>query len=413
MRPIYLGDSWLIRQLRALIRDRLTPTGRVIFWCVLLTTGVGFSSLAIRIYLLWAALVCFCFASMVGARLARTQLKFRPEAPQRATSGVPVRLEVEVTAVSATRGEDLLRWYCDRDLERDARHLPIPELEVGEKHRVSSEIVFPKRGVYRFPRLVQENIFPFGWWRDLLDHPIDQATLVYPSYTPLSKLDIPVGRRYQPGGISLSSYLGDSTEFLSTREFREGDSIRSIHWRSWARLGKPIVKEYQEEYFCRIALILDTYAGDAGQSEETFEAAVSVSAAVADHLSKMEYVIDIFAAGPEIYHFQAGRSLAYFQDVMDILACIESSPSKVPFETLEPVLLDHLENITTTVVVLLDWDASRERLLRTIRERGSEVKVILVREGQAKQDVAEIEEYSRRGFRQLTAQEVNDGVDEL
>lgn len=413
MKSIYLGESWLIRQLRALIRDRLTVSGRVVFWCVILTTGVGLSSLAIRIYLLWAALICFCLVSIVGARLARTRLRLSAEAPQRATAGVPVAFEVLVEAKSLTRGEDRLRWFCDRDLERDQRHLLIPALAPGQTCRVRSDIVFPGRGLYRFPRIVQENIFPFGWWRDLIDHSVDQATLVYPSYTPLSKLDIPVGRRYQPGGISLSSYLGDSTEFLSTREFREGDSIRSIHWKSWARLGKPIVKEYQEEYFCRIALILDTFALDAGQEAETFEAAVSISAAVADYLSQMEYVIDIFAAGPEIYHFQAGRSLAYFQDVMDILACIEASKSAVPFESLEPVLLDHLENITTTVVVLLDWDPARERLLRTIRERGSEVKVVLVREGPPKEDVAGIEEYSRQGFRHLTPTEIREGVEEL
>ena len=39
----------------------------------------------------------------------------------------------------------------------------------------------------------------------------------------------------------------------------EGDPLRKIHWRSWARRGKPVVKEYQEEYFSRIALVLDTF----------------------------------------------------------------------------------------------------------------------------------------------------------
>jgi hypothetical protein len=35
--------------------------------------------------------------------------------------------------------------------------------------------------------------------------------------------------------------------------------VRRIDFRSWARLGKPVVREYQEEYYCRIALILDTH----------------------------------------------------------------------------------------------------------------------------------------------------------
>lgn len=57
----------------------------------------------------------------------------------------------------------------------------------------------------------------------------------------------------------LSSSTGDAIEFVGTRDYREGDPPRNIHWRSWARRGAPVVKEYQEEYFCRIALILDTF----------------------------------------------------------------------------------------------------------------------------------------------------------
>ena len=408
---IYLGDSWLIRQLRALLRDRLTANGRIVFWCIVLTSGVGLASFAIRIYILWAALIAFSAISIVGARLARTRLQLDCELPGRATAHIPVDCDVLVRALSKTHGEDRLRWVCDREPHRDPYHAVVPALEIDDRATVRSQLTFPRRGMYRFSALVQENIFPFGWWRDLVRHPVDQTVLVYPEYTPLASLDIPVGRRYQPGGISLSSYLGDSTEFLSTREFRQGDSIRSIHWKSWARLGKPIVKEYQEEYFCRIALILDTFAHDAGQDEETFEASISLAAAVADHLSKLEYVIDIFAAGPEIYHFQAGRSLAYFKDVMDILACLEASRG-VPFETLEPVLLDNLENITTTIVVLLDWDSSRRRLLQTIRERGSEVKVLLVRaDDSTKEPVAEIEEFSREGFKVLSAADARGAED--
>ena len=83
--------------------------------------------------------------------------------------------------------------------------------------------------------------------------------LVYPRYHTLDSLPLPIGRRYQPGGIPLASEVGDSLEFVGTREYREGDPPRKIDWRSYARLGRPVVKEYQEEYFSRIALVLDTY----------------------------------------------------------------------------------------------------------------------------------------------------------
>ena len=59
----------------------------------------------------------------------------------------------------------------------------------------------------------------------------------------------------------MASSVGESEEFVSLRDYRRGDPMRHIHWKSWAKTGKPIVKEFQDEFFVRHALILDTFAG--------------------------------------------------------------------------------------------------------------------------------------------------------
>ena len=63
-----------------------------------------------------------------------------------------------------------------------------------------------------------------------------------------------------------------------------------------------MVKEYQEEYFSRIALVLDTFVPRRPRRDErrSFEAAISVLASIADHFSRTENVVDIFAAGPDV-----------------------------------------------------------------------------------------------------------------
>ena len=67
-------------------------------------------------------------------------------------------------------------------------------------------------------------------------------------------------RKYQPGGVALASSIGESDEFVALRDYRAGDPMRRIHWRSWARVGRPVVREYQDEFFVRHALVLDTFA---------------------------------------------------------------------------------------------------------------------------------------------------------
>jgi uncharacterized protein (DUF58 family) len=143
-----------------------------------------------------------------------------------------------------------------------------------------------------------------------------------------------------------------------------------------------VVKEHQEEYFCRIALVLDTFlpARPSPGDERGFEAAVSVLASIADYYSRSEFIVDILAAGPEVYDVSAGRSLAYLENILDVLACLEPCRDP-PFAAVGPALFDRLSQITTVVAVLQDWDAAREGFLRQVRALGTAVQAIVVHEG--------------------------------
>lgn len=196
----------------------------------------------------------------------------------------------------------------------------------------------------------------------------------------MDDLALPRGRRYQPGGIALASRLGDSTEFVGTREYRQGDPLRHIHWRSWARRGKPVVKEFAEEYFSRVALVLDTFLPRRPRPEEirAFEAAISTLASIADHMGRREDVVDIFLAGTKPHEIRMGRSLGTLDKVLEELACLE--PSHGPaFEGVEPWVIDRLSRLTTVVAVVLDWDEARQTFLRRIRDLGVAVRIFVVR----------------------------------
>jgi uncharacterized protein (DUF58 family) len=406
----------IFRWLNHLYTVRLTDTGRALFWVLIASSMFGNVSYVLKVYFLFCLVSCLFLVCVVMARAARVPLSVDAQIPQRSTCGARVPVEIRVTNPTgraaldtAIREGDLPRhvWFHPR------WGLPLPDVAPRSEVTVTAELEFRRRGHYLLPGIQQLTHFPLGIWRDVRHLRRPRSLLVYPKFHPLISLDIPVGKRYQPGGIALSSYLGDSTEFISTREFREGDSLRNIHWRSWARLGKPVVKECHEEYFCRIALLLDTFVLEDPKERyrREFEAAISVAAAVADRLSKEEYVIDVFAAGPEIYYFQAGRSLAYLENVLDILACIEPC-HEAPFEKITPLLLDELATITTTIFVVLDWDESREQMVRAIREAGSAAKVIMVRDSGPTLDPAGAESLTGPVVR-LKAEDVERGVEDL
>lgn len=96
-------------------------------------------------------------------------------------------------------------------------------------------------------------------WNRCISVPLPASVLILPKRYAITPIALPGNRSYQSDGVALASSVGDSEEFRALRDYRPGDSPRKIHWKSWAKVGKPIFKEEQDEFFVRHALILDTF----------------------------------------------------------------------------------------------------------------------------------------------------------
>ena len=92
--------------------------------------------------------------------------------------------------------------------------------------------------------------------------------------------------------------------------------MRDLHARSWARTGIPVVREYQEEYFSRIGVIVDT--DEDAADPRTFEAALSLAAGVVAHLSRGEALIDLLVVGDHVHSLTLGRSLGFLEQALDL-----------------------------------------------------------------------------------------------
>jgi uncharacterized protein (DUF58 family) len=185
----------------------------------------------------------------------------------------------------------------------------------------------------------------------------------------------------------MASKVGESLEFHACREFRVGDNPKHIHWPTTARKNELVVKEFQEEHLSRIALIVDTYAPDFHRfltlrvrtESKELEAALSITAALAHHLANGDHIVDIFAVGPDIYHFKGGRSLAQLDQILDILACIEPN-KKDAIAELEQEVVEEIAGIGAAVLALSRWDDHRKELVEKLRSEGAAVKILIISE---------------------------------
>ena len=252
---------------------------------------------------------------------------------------------------------------------------PVPPVSPGEEAEIAFELLPLRRGSLRFHGVILARPDPFGLFRALSRQRAFQSMLVLPRRYALPDVVLPGSARYQEGGVALASSVGQSDEFVSLREYRRGDPLRHIHWRSWAKAGKPIVKEFEDEFFVRHALVLDTFSDD--PRSEAFEEAVSVAASFACTIPLQESLLDLLFVGTEAYCFTAGRGLAHSDQMLEILASVTPCLNR-PFGTLEPLVMNHASVVSGCICVLLGWDDDRRGFVRKLEQLEIPLLVLVV-----------------------------------
>jgi uncharacterized protein (DUF58 family) len=251
----------------------------------------------------------------------------------------------------------------------------IPPLPPHGEAEARMELFPLRRGVLNFSGVALARPDPLGLFRAFIKIPAPQKVLILPRRYPLPDLTLPGAVRFQQGGVALATNVGSSEEFVALRDYRHGDPLRHIHWRSWAKTGKPIVKEYEDEFFVRHALVLDTF--DDEPNSDVLEEAVSVAASFACTILTQESLLDLLFVGNQSYCFTAGRGLAHADQMLEILASVKNCADK-KFETLEQLVLNHSTAVSGCICVLQRWDDARKSLVTKLKALGVPLLVLIV-----------------------------------
>jgi len=255
------------------------------------------------------------------------------------------------------------------------RAADIPPATANGEVEVRVEILPLRRGVLHFSGVTIARPDPFGLFRSFITLAAPQSVLILPKRYPLPPIALPGALRYQEGGVALAANIGRSEEFVALREYRRGDPLRHIHWRSWAKAGKPIVKEFEDEFFVRHALVLDTF--DEEPNSEVLEEAVSVAASFACTILTQESLLDLLFVGHQSYCFTAGRGLAHADQMLEILASVKNCADK-NFDVLESLVLNHISAVSGCICVLQRWDDTRQKLVKKLQTLGVPLLVLVV-----------------------------------
>jgi uncharacterized protein (DUF58 family) len=230
-------------------------------------------------------------------------------------------------------GQELRLVYQVTNEKRFLPSLAIEIVEVGLPNRafvatapprrpVSTRSVnsFVRRGIYPLGTVTVSTSFPFGLFRKERDVEIPGEIVVWPRTDRRVRAPIAGAGRAARTGVAARGALGARGEYRSLRGYRPGDDPKDIHWRSSARSGVPVTREYERDGAETRWVCLDTRAEPGEPAEVAIEVAAALIAdAVAEHRPFA------FIAGAAL--LEPGEGTGHLERALDILARVDFSGS--------------------------------------------------------------------------------------
>jgi uncharacterized protein (DUF58 family) len=210
----------------------------------------------------------------------------------------PRRLPVGATAQIRLRLQNVSRLLTGTLLLEDrlpyalgARpRLVLERLAGNQATSVTYTVRADVRGRYQVGPLRVRLTDPFGLCELARSFPgVDRLTVI-PRVVSLPTIRL-AGEFTGTGDSRARSVAVHGEDDAATREYRHGDDLRRVHWRSTARVGELMVRREEQPWESRATVVLDTRAlAHRGEGPAaSFEWAVSAAASIALHLRRAGY----------------------------------------------------------------------------------------------------------------------------
>jgi uncharacterized protein (DUF58 family) len=156
-----------------------------------------------------------------------------------------------------------------------AEPVVIPVLPRKQTVEASASFLFTKRGLAHVHAIDSYTRYPFGFFLKKRRVRISSDVVVYPR---ILGEDVAHDHfRSVAGEQSVANRPGTGSEIHSFREYVRGDSLRHLHWKKSASLGRWIMKQSDAEAAKGVHVVVDPHK-PATVSEESFELMVSEAA---------------------------------------------------------------------------------------------------------------------------------------
>jgi uncharacterized protein (DUF58 family) len=288
------------RSLQAPRKLKFTREGRYFTGMTLL---VGFGAINTGnnlLYLLLGMMLALIILSGVLSENVLQKLEVQRRLPERIFAKQPAIGEITLynhkTRFPSLSIQILEKIVGVPDDQRPAAYF----LRVEAKSREVAQYRFswPRRGRWKIEGVEVITRFPFELFRKSRSFDEDTEVLVYPQPEVPPQI---AGIASLPMGDVRRHKVGQGAEFHGLRDYRDGEDIRAVHWKTTARRGELILKDFEEEEARQVFVCVDhrwSLRAGAPQAEQDahraqLERAISVAAGLAQELLGRGYAVGL------------------------------------------------------------------------------------------------------------------------
>lgn len=309
-------------------RNNITRPGRTLLF-LLFFSSIGLVYLDTPLVFLFSSILTILSFSAVVSFLFRPNLECKLVTPELVQANAEIKGDIYLKNL---RTRSAFEVFIDADQDDDdfQLHQQSIDLSIGviapkRTERENLFFSFKRRGVYTFPNLSVGSTFPFNLFRFRQRKQFTDRMIVTPAFKDLLYLELPKSHHAidfeNEKTVKIAASAGVS-EYVGNREYQTGMPVRRWDFSSWARTGKPIVREFRENQRGDAMVFIDSFFENTESSSTSakLEGLLSLTAAITTELAKQHIELANLVIGPKVYPIsfssideqliQVGRALA-------------------------------------------------------------------------------------------------------
>lgn len=354
--------------------NRITPKGTFFIIILFVSMIFGFNPDKSMLHQISILSLSFIIIAYIFTFRFKTKIKIERELPELCIINKKTRYSIIIKNNNKKKVSNLFFKDVTNQFLMSSELQIIPYIKSNNSIELDNAFTPLKRGYIHIEGFNIYKEDPFGLLRKSFFIKAPANILVLPQIYNMPFFNFLGKRKYNQGGIPYAEKKGESEEFISLKKYKNGDSIKRINWKATAKTGELFVNEYQEEYFSRYGLILDTFSKI---DNDVFEEAISIASSILTGSDIRDSILDIMFLGSDAYKFTIAKGINSKKKALEVLASISICKNKL-FDSLHSLIKTNIHLLNSVVLVLIEIDEDRVKLINLLEKYDIEIKVFLV-----------------------------------